>query len=485
MNKQATAVAGKSRTPSFTPTSRLILQRKCACGNDVHAGGQCAACASKTSTLQRKAERSHAVDEIPAIVDRVLDSPGRPLAAETRSRMEGHFGRDFSQVRVHTDARAAESARAVDALAYTVGRDLVFGANQFAPETPAGQKLLAHELAHVTQPRDRSAPGVSQPGDAAEREAEQAAEAFVRSEPVKPGAARGAPVQRQPQPDFKSGSAGDSLLENASPFLAAAVGSDTLSDFDTGKSVLKPGHKAQLKSLAHKIQVLLRKYNQSTVSVTGHADTVGAEAKNRQLGQDRADVVRQALVEQGVPETILTAQSKGEGPPQAVKTEDAVPSAMNRRVEIRFEPKALNLGLPTPQVKPLPAGKPPPDEYDPPEKPPIDLNYHPRIEPSDPTHLPPDFWKPIPPVPKGSGPKSPLDVIGQKILDPVIDAVAGGLPKNLRDKIKEGARAAVKSGVAKGARAAAEAAGLKDPKGLEAIEKAAEAAIQEKGQAPQ
>jgi hypothetical protein len=125
-----------------------------------------------------------------------------------------------------------------------------------------------------------------------------------------------------------------------------------------------------------------------------------------------------------------------------------------------------------------------PDEEKKEEQPvqrPIDLNYHPRYEPPDPTNLPSDFWKPIPPAPKGSGPKSPLDVIGEKILDPVIDTVAGGLSKNLRGKIKEGARDAVKSGVAKGARAVAEAAGLTDTKSLDAVEKAAEAAIQEKG----
>src|SRR5207245_11171934 len=166
--------------------------------------------------------------------------------------------------------------------------------------------------------------------------------------------------------------------------------------------------------------------------------------------------------------------SRGEGVPQAVQTKDEVPSGPNRRVEIRFHPKSSHLGLMTPQLTRPSVGDKSSDTYDQPEKPPIDLNYHPKIEPPDPTKLPPDFWKPIPPAPKGSAPKSPLDVIGEKILDPVIDAVAGWLPKNLRDKIKEGSRDAVKSGVAKGARAAAEAAGLKDPQGLDAIEKAAE-----------
>jgi hypothetical protein len=85
-----------------------------------------------------------------------------------------------------------------------------------------------------------------------------------------------------------------------------------------------------------------------------------------------------------------------------------------------------------------------------------------------------------PPIP-GTGPKSALDIINEKIVDPVVDAVTKGLPKSVRDKVKEAAHDGVKSGVAKAARAAAEAAGLKDPAGLDAIEKAAEAAIQEKG----
>lgn len=85
------------------------------------------------------------------IVDEVLRSPGNPLGSTTRVFMEARFGHDFSRVRVRTDARAAESARAVEALAYTVGRDVVFAAGQYAPETSTGQKVLAHELSHVVQ----------------------------------------------------------------------------------------------------------------------------------------------------------------------------------------------------------------------------------------------------------------------------------------------------------------------------------------------
>ena len=78
----------------------------------------------------------------PASVDQALASPGRPLEPSIRQDMQQRFGQDFSRVRVHTDASAEESARDVNAHAYTVGRDVVFGAGRFAPETPLGRRLL-------------------------------------------------------------------------------------------------------------------------------------------------------------------------------------------------------------------------------------------------------------------------------------------------------------------------------------------------------
>jgi hypothetical protein len=94
--------------------------------------------------------------------------------------MESRFGEDLSQVRVHTGQKAAESAIAVNALAYTVGQDIVFGSGQFAPETATGKNLLAHELAHTIQqssPAEHNSPlRISNPGDPLEREAGRAAE---------------------------------------------------------------------------------------------------------------------------------------------------------------------------------------------------------------------------------------------------------------------------------------------------------------------
>ncbi len=116
----------------------------------------------------------------PAIVGSVLAAAGRPLSGPVRTTMEARFGHDFSRVRVHTDATAASSARAVHALAYTVGSDIAFDAGRYAPDTAAGQRLLAHELAHVVQqrstaPADLAGLTVSQASDPAEAEAARTA----------------------------------------------------------------------------------------------------------------------------------------------------------------------------------------------------------------------------------------------------------------------------------------------------------------------
>lgn len=87
----------------------------------------------------------------PPIVNETLRSPGRQLDPSTRAFMESRMVHDFSRVRVHADEQATASARAIQARAYTVGRHVVFGAGEYAPDTVAGQRLLAHELTHVVQ----------------------------------------------------------------------------------------------------------------------------------------------------------------------------------------------------------------------------------------------------------------------------------------------------------------------------------------------
>ncbi len=169
------------------------LQRACSCGNHTMAGGECSECSKKNRLgletklkvnepgdiyereadrvadqvlatpahpavngtpprIQRSSGQSNGqMDAAPASVGQALADPGRPLEPALRQDMEQRFGHDFSRVRVHTGAEAAESARSVNALAYTMDRDIVFGAGRYAPATSAGRRLIAHELTHVLQ----------------------------------------------------------------------------------------------------------------------------------------------------------------------------------------------------------------------------------------------------------------------------------------------------------------------------------------------
>ncbi|MGI8587616.1 MAG: eCIS core domain-containing protein [Chloroflexia bacterium] len=138
--------------------------------------------------VQRAAVNPLPTSEVPQSVHEALNTSGRPLDPATRAAMEPRFGHDFSGVRVHTDSRAAESARAIGARAYTVGPEVVFGEGQFAPGSPDGQKLLAHELTHVVQQGNGSAdlqPMSLEPaGSTAEREADSVASAVSSGRPT-------------------------------------------------------------------------------------------------------------------------------------------------------------------------------------------------------------------------------------------------------------------------------------------------------------
>src|SRR5438874_11015193 len=175
-------------TPVITRTPHLVLQRAM----------------SEASSLEKREAFAT------ARVDEALDSPGQPLDATTRAEMEPRFGHDFANVRVHADATAADAAHAVNAMAYTLGKDIVFRAGAYEPYTQAGKRLLAHELTHVVQQGDaegmttrrfaNAALTLSRPSDRAEQEASRGAEAIMRgmsfapSATIAPGA--GAIIQR-------------------------------------------------------------------------------------------------------------------------------------------------------------------------------------------------------------------------------------------------------------------------------------------------
>lgn len=137
-------------SPNTSHTSPAA-QRKCSCG------GTCDQCRNeedhKSEKLQMKPSGTANVKRtaVPAGVHEVLRSPGRPLDRETRAFFEPRFGYDFSRVKIHSDASAVQSVRQLQARAYVVGNDIVFGAGEFDLRQSAGRTLLAHELTHVVQ----------------------------------------------------------------------------------------------------------------------------------------------------------------------------------------------------------------------------------------------------------------------------------------------------------------------------------------------
>jgi hypothetical protein len=179
--------------PSSIRSTPIAIQRKCAGCED----RECAACEDeeKKTIRTKRAPSAHA--EAPPDAEaavRAADRSDAPLSKDLRSYFEPLFGHDFGGVRVHADRDAANAACAIQARAYTIGRDIVFGGGEYTPHTNAGKRLLAHELVHVVQQErggSRLAPaGLSSPDDVAEREADSAAEAVVEGRAVAAGVHR-------------------------------------------------------------------------------------------------------------------------------------------------------------------------------------------------------------------------------------------------------------------------------------------------------
>jgi Domain of unknown function (DUF4157) len=118
---------------------------------DARPEGGSAETMSRSLVQRRVAGDDNGQGEVPAVANDVLLSPGETLDGPTRAFFEARFGYDFGKVRIHADAKAAQSASDLNALAYTVGNNVVFGAERFQPATSQGRSLLAHELTHVVQ----------------------------------------------------------------------------------------------------------------------------------------------------------------------------------------------------------------------------------------------------------------------------------------------------------------------------------------------
>jgi outer membrane protein OmpA-like peptidoglycan-associated protein len=159
--------------------------------SSVHASTaqrKCTACEEEKLQRKENGSKTETSDTAPSSVHEVLNSPGQPLDPATRAFMEPRFGQDFSRVQVHSGAAAEQSARDLNANAYTVGHNIVFGSGRFAPETQEGRRLLAHELTHVVQQSAQGSARIDPQNIAArdtnsEHEAEQAAEGDSSNQP--------------------------------------------------------------------------------------------------------------------------------------------------------------------------------------------------------------------------------------------------------------------------------------------------------------
>jgi len=333
-----------AQRPSLTPASSRLLQRKCACGGTA-PGGECDSC-KQQDLLRRQplGPDAKAYGAVPPSVHEVLRSPGKPLPPASRAFFESGFGHDFAKVRIHNDARASDSARNVNARAYTVGRDIVFGRGEYNPHSSAGRHLLAHELAHVVQQGGAGSTGeggvtrIGDANDAAESHAEQAANLVAsahRTAALAPVATRA--VQRfplhAPSPDpAKMSRAQEVELSKTS------VGQITgglfppmisLFNFAIDQPTLKPEHHAAIEALAAVIKRAA--VSKVYIAANGHADSSGDEVENQPLSRHRAIAV-QSLLEKLSGKPIDPSWF---GATQPVTSNDTVDGrSRNRRVDV-------------------------------------------------------------------------------------------------------------------------------------------------------
>jgi len=229
--------------------------------------------------------------------------------------MEPRFGQDFSRVRVHTDAKAAESARAVDALAYTVGRDVVFGEGLYAPGKASGRRLLAHELTHtIQQSQDQSAAGqahgslqVSNPGDGFERDAEVQAEQATQGRIISPAPVQGrlGVARLQRQADIRQAPPGlPCVLTTGRGHLP---GINLL--FNVSASTITSDNSVRIAAF---VSAWVTAGSRNDVNVDGYASVDGPQSLNWRLSCDRAESVKAELIRQGVPAGRILTFAHGE-----------------------------------------------------------------------------------------------------------------------------------------------------------------------------
>lgn len=143
---------GSSGIPIGSPDSKYEREADKIASQVAGSGHATTSSTGTTRRVQRSTKAGDASQgTAPTSVENVISSPGESLSTRVQQKMESSIGENYSGVNIHTGPRAAKSADDVNARAYTVGNDIVFNSGEYAPDTPGGQRTLAHELAHVTQ----------------------------------------------------------------------------------------------------------------------------------------------------------------------------------------------------------------------------------------------------------------------------------------------------------------------------------------------
>ena len=302
--------------------------------------------------LQRAAINSSPVGEVPPIVHEILRSPGQLLDAQTRAFMEPRFGHNFSQVRMHTDARAAESAHAVNALAYTLGKNVVFGAGQYVQEKVSGKQLLAHELTHVVQQSGSAyngQPMMRMEGsteDRLEKDADIQAKRVIQGQTIPGDSTQNRfdkPVLQRQADITKAPSSLSCILVSGA---GHPLGLNYL--FAQSKAELSPEGKADIAQLVH--LDFVKDGIPDKIVVHGFASVEGTQTFNWQISCTRAEAIKAELVRNGIPANKVTTIAHGKS------TEfSATNLSENRRAIIDFVDSSKLVVVPSAPTPTLPA----------------------------------------------------------------------------------------------------------------------------------
>lgn len=334
-------------------------------------------------------------------------SQGQPLPESERAFFESRLGQELGDVRIHTDVRAAKQAEQLDARAFTLGQDIVFGAGQYAPHTDEGKRLLAHELTHIVQQESMAS------GKAG-------------------GAISNATIMRAPKLGKQ-----EKLAEQVSfsgskipkpQVIRTAHGIAATVYFGQDSFLLESANFKAVEQLSEELRFFL----EPTVTVDGHASTEDTDPYNLELSEKRRQAVIAVLKSKAKDKVTFSGTAYGETKPAVEETaqeqaELEQQRTRNRRVEIMILPSA-RFGL----------GKPPEPKKQ------IDLS----LPPPKPETLEERVERIIKEPPPPKRPKRSLKgMVGKKFDEFVEDILrkAGVKPKH-RGLIKKGARALAEKG---------------------------------------